>query len=123
VAVAFPVHVAASRAQARRECEPSLQHFFSFLEQRRPDIQALPESYQALQQAVDRLKGITYEEVEDLGAVLGDPAYCVERVQALQEEFHTDEFICYFNPGGLIDPAAVRRAMELFASEVIPRCR
>jgi alkanesulfonate monooxygenase SsuD/methylene tetrahydromethanopterin reductase-like flavin-dependent oxidoreductase (luciferase family) len=123
VAVAFPVHVAASRAQARRECEESLMHFFSFLEQRRPDIQALPESYQALQQAVDRLKGIKYEEVEELGAVLGDPEYCAERVQALQEEFRMDEFICYFNQGGLVEPAAVRRAMELFSQEVIPRCR
>ena len=123
VAVAFPVHVAASRAQVRRECEPSLMHFFSFLEQRRPDIQALPESYQALQQAIDRLKGITYEEVEDLGAVLGDPEQCVERVQALQDEFGMNEFICYFNQGGLIDHAAVKRAMELFAKEVIPRCQ
>src|SRR5215468_4731315 len=123
VSVAFPVHVAASRAQARRECEESLMHFFSFLEQRRPDIQALPESYQALQQAIDRLKGIRYEEVEELGAVLGDPEYCAERVQALQEEFGMDEFICYFNQGGLVEPAAVRHAMELFAQEVIPRCQ
>jgi len=123
VAVAFPVHVAASRAQARRECEPSLMHFFSFLEQRRPDIQALPESYQAFQKAVDRLKGITYEEVENLGGVFGDPEYCAARVRALQEEFRMNEFICYFNQGGLIDHAAVRRSMELFAQEVIPRCR
>jgi alkanesulfonate monooxygenase SsuD/methylene tetrahydromethanopterin reductase-like flavin-dependent oxidoreductase (luciferase family) len=123
VAVAFPVHVAASRAQARRECEASLKHFFSFLEQRRPDIQALPESYQALQQAVDRLKGITYEGVENLGAVLGDPEYCAERVQALQDEFHMNEFICYFNQGGLIEHAAVNRSIELFAHEVMPRFR
>jgi alkanesulfonate monooxygenase SsuD/methylene tetrahydromethanopterin reductase-like flavin-dependent oxidoreductase (luciferase family) len=123
VAVAFPVHVAESRAQARRECEASLMHFFSFLEQRRPDIQALPESYQALQKAVERLKGITYEEVEDLGAVLGDPGYCAERVQALQQEFHMNEFICYFNQGELIDHAAVKRSMELFAREVRPRCQ
>ncbi len=123
VSVAFPVHVSTSRAQARQECEASLMHFFSFLEQRRPDIQALPESYQALQQAVERLKGITYEEVEGLGAVLGDPAYCVERVQALAEEFHMNEFICYFNQGGLVDHTAVKRAMELFAAKVIPRCR
>jgi hypothetical protein len=98
-------------------------HFFSFLEQRRPDIQALPESYQSLQQAVERLKGITYEEVEDLGAVLGDPEYCVERVRALAEEFRMNEFICYFNQGGLVDHAAVKRAMELFATRVIPQCR
>src|SRR6266849_5057136 len=123
VAVAFPVHVAASRAQARRECEASLMHFFSFLEQRRPDIQALPESYQAFQKAVAKLEGITYEEVENLGGVFGDPEYCAERVQALQHEFQMNEFICYFNQGGLIDHAAVRRAMELFAKEVIPRCQ
>ncbi len=123
VAVAFPVHVAASRAQARRECEASLMHFFSFLEQRRPDIQALPESYQAFQKAVANLEGITYEGVENLGGVFGDPEYCAERVRALQHEFQMNEFICYFNQGGLIDHAAVRRAMELFAKEVIPRCQ
>jgi alkanesulfonate monooxygenase SsuD/methylene tetrahydromethanopterin reductase-like flavin-dependent oxidoreductase (luciferase family) len=123
VAVAFPVHAAASRAQARRECEASLKHFFSFLEQRRPDIQALPESYQSLQRAVDRLAKITYEEVEELGAVLGDPDYCVERIRQLQREFRMNEFICYFNQGGLVEPATVRRSMELFAREVIPHCR
>jgi alkanesulfonate monooxygenase SsuD/methylene tetrahydromethanopterin reductase-like flavin-dependent oxidoreductase (luciferase family) len=123
VAVAFPVHTAPSRTQARKECEASLRHFFSFLEQRRPDIQALPESYQAFQRAVDRLQNISYEEVENLGGVFGDPEYCAERVQALQREFKMNEFICYFNQGGLIDHAAVKRSMELFAREVIPRCQ
>lgn len=32
-------------------------------------------------------------------AVLGDPEHCAERVQALQREFQTNEFICYFNQG------------------------
>jgi alkanesulfonate monooxygenase SsuD/methylene tetrahydromethanopterin reductase-like flavin-dependent oxidoreductase (luciferase family) len=123
VAIAFTVHAAASRAQARCECETSLKHFFSFLEQRRPDIQALPESYQSFQKAVDRLAKITYEEVEELGAVFGDPDYCVERVHALREEFRMNEFICYFNQGGLISHDAVMHSMELFAKEVIPRCR
>jgi len=123
VAVAFTVHAAPSRAQARRECEASLKHFFSFLEQRRPDIQALPESYQSLQRAIDRLAKITYEEVEELGAVFGDPDYCVERVRELQREFQMNEFICYFNQGGLVEPATVRRSMELFAREVIPQFR
>jgi len=123
VAVAFPVHTAASRTQARRECEASLRHFFTFLEQRRPDIQALPESYQAFQKAVDRLQNISYEEVENLGGVFGDPEYCAERVQASHREFNMNEFICYFNQGGLVDHAAVKRSMELFAREVIPRCR
>jgi hypothetical protein len=33
------------------------------------------------------------------------------------------EFIAYFNQGGLIDHATVRRSMALFAREVIPRCK
>jgi alkanesulfonate monooxygenase SsuD/methylene tetrahydromethanopterin reductase-like flavin-dependent oxidoreductase (luciferase family) len=121
VAVAFPVHTAVSRAQARREVEPSLKHFFMLLEQRRPDIAALPESYQAFQKAIDKLQKISYEEVENLGGVFGDPEYCVERVKALREEFNMNEFICYFNQGGLVDHAAVKRSMELFAREVIPQ--
>ena len=55
--------------------------------------------------------------------MFGDPDYCVERVRALQREFQMNEFICYFNQGGLVEPAAVRRSMELFAREVIPRFR
>jgi alkanesulfonate monooxygenase SsuD/methylene tetrahydromethanopterin reductase-like flavin-dependent oxidoreductase (luciferase family) len=121
VAVAFPVHTAVSRAQARREVEGSLKHFFMLLEQRRPDIAALPESYQAFQKAIDKLQKISYEEVENLGGVFGDPEYCVERVKALREEFNMNEFICYFNQGGLVDHAAVKRSMELFAREVIPQ--
>lgn len=107
VAVAFAARVSASQEQARRECEASLMHFFRFLEQRRPDIQALSESYQALQKAVDRLKGITHEGLGNLGAVLGDPEHCAERVQALQREFQTSAFISSFNQGGLIEHAAV----------------
>jgi alkanesulfonate monooxygenase SsuD/methylene tetrahydromethanopterin reductase-like flavin-dependent oxidoreductase (luciferase family) len=86
-------------------------------------LAALPESYQSLQRAIDRLAKITYEEVEELGAVFGDPDYCVERVRELRREFQMNEFICYFNQGGLIEPAAVRRSMELFAREVIPHCQ
>ena len=31
-----------------------------------------------------------------------------------------DEFICYFNQGGLMDPALVKQSMTLFAQEVMP---
>jgi alkanesulfonate monooxygenase SsuD/methylene tetrahydromethanopterin reductase-like flavin-dependent oxidoreductase (luciferase family) len=62
------------------------------------------------------------EKVERM-SVFGDPAYCRDRVRALREEFGMDEFIGYFNQGGLIDHAVVKRSMELFAREVIPHCR
>ncbi len=52
--------------------------------------------------------------------VFGDPEYCIDRVHQLHEEYGIDEFICYFNQGGLMDPALVRQTMTLFAEEVMP---
>jgi len=44
-------------------------------------------------------------------------------VKELRREYGMDEFICYFNQGGLMDPAMVRETMTLFAREVMPHCR
>ncbi|MGE4091595.1 MAG: LLM class flavin-dependent oxidoreductase [Candidatus Binatia bacterium] len=123
VALMFSVHVSDSREQARRECESSLKNFFRAAGERlRPLGETSIKSYEAFQQAVAKLERATYEKVERM-SVFGDPAYCVERVHALREEFGMDEFIGYFNQGGLVEPAIVRRSMELFAREVMPRCR
>jgi alkanesulfonate monooxygenase SsuD/methylene tetrahydromethanopterin reductase-like flavin-dependent oxidoreductase (luciferase family) len=123
VALMFSVHVSDSRAKAREECEASLMNFFKAAGERlRPLGEKAIKSYEAFQQAVAKLERATYEKVERM-SVFGDPEYCVERIRALQQEFHMDEFIGYFNQGGLVDPAIVKRSMELFAKEVIPHCR
>ena len=49
--------------------------------------------------------------------------FCVERVQALRREFAIDEFIGYFNQGGIMEHALVKQSMTLFAKEVMPHCR
>jgi alkanesulfonate monooxygenase SsuD/methylene tetrahydromethanopterin reductase-like flavin-dependent oxidoreductase (luciferase family) len=124
VALAFPVHVSESRARARQECEASLMHFFSLADELiKPLADAPIKSYEAYQQLRDRLKQVTFESIDRNIGIFGDPEYCVERIQALRQEFPMEEFIGYFNQGGLIDHATVRRSMELFAREVIPRCR
>jgi alkanesulfonate monooxygenase SsuD/methylene tetrahydromethanopterin reductase-like flavin-dependent oxidoreductase (luciferase family) len=124
VALMFPVHVSDSRAQARQECEASLMHFFRTAGERlRPLGEATVKSYEAFQQVLARLERVTYEGIDKNMGVFGDPAHCIERIHAFQREFQMDEFIGYFNQGGLIDHATVRRSMELFAKEVIPRCK
>ena len=55
--------------------------------------------------------------------VFGDPDYCVERVRALKRDYGMDEFICYFNQGGIMDHQMVRQSMTLFAEKVMPHCR
>jgi alkanesulfonate monooxygenase SsuD/methylene tetrahydromethanopterin reductase-like flavin-dependent oxidoreductase (luciferase family) len=124
VALMFPVHVAPSRAQARQECEASLLNFFRAAGERlRPLSETTIKSYEAFQQVVSRLDRVTYEGIDRHMGVFGDPDHCVERIQALQREFHMDEFIGYFNQGGLVDHATVQRSMELFAKEVLPHCQ
>jgi alkanesulfonate monooxygenase SsuD/methylene tetrahydromethanopterin reductase-like flavin-dependent oxidoreductase (luciferase family) len=124
VALMFPVHVSDSRAQARQECETSLMHFFKAAGERlKPLGSATIKSFEAFQQVLERLERVTYDGVDKRMGVFGDPAHCIERIKALQAEFQMDEFIGYFNQGGLVESATVRRSMELFATEVIPHCK
>lgn len=124
IALAFPVHVAPTREQARRECEPSLKNFFRAAGERlQPLGQTTGQEYATFRDVLARLERITYEDVDASMAVFGDPAHCIERIRAIKEEFHADEFLAYFNQGGLIEPATVRHSMELFAQEVMPQFR
>ena len=124
VALMFPVHVSSSRAQAREECEASLMHFFRAAGERlKPLGETSIKSFEAFQQVLARLERVTYEGIDRNMGVFGDPDHCIERIKALQQEFHMDEFIGYFNQGGLVGHAIVRRSMELFAKEVMPHCR
>jgi alkanesulfonate monooxygenase SsuD/methylene tetrahydromethanopterin reductase-like flavin-dependent oxidoreductase (luciferase family) len=123
-ALAFPVHVTTSRAQARQECKASLLHFLREAGERlRPLGDADIKSFEAFRQVLARIERVTYEDVDREMAIFGDPEYCVQRVQALRREYEMDEFICYFNQGGLMEHAMVRQSMTLFAREVLPYCR
>ena len=123
-AIAFPVHVTKSRAAARQECEASLLHFLRQAGERlRPLGETDIKSFEAFRQVLARIEKVQYEDVDREMAVFGDPDYCVERVRALRREYQMDEFICYFNQGGLMEHAMVRESMTRFAEEVIPHCR
>jgi alkanesulfonate monooxygenase SsuD/methylene tetrahydromethanopterin reductase-like flavin-dependent oxidoreductase (luciferase family) len=124
VALAFPVHVAANRMQARRDCEPGLLRFLrEATALNRPLAGADIKTFEAFREVLARLERVRYEDFDREIGVFGDPDYCVERVRALRREYGMDEFICYFNQGGLMDPALVRDAMTAFARDVMPYCR
>jgi alkanesulfonate monooxygenase SsuD/methylene tetrahydromethanopterin reductase-like flavin-dependent oxidoreductase (luciferase family) len=123
-ALAFPVHVTTSRAKAREECEPSLLRFFREAGERlRPFGEADIKTFEAFQQVLARMQRMRFDDIDREMGVFGDPDYCVERVRALRREYQMDEFICYFNQGGIMDHATVRASMTLFAREVMPHCR
>ena len=123
-ALAFPVHVTASRTRARDECEGSLLHFLREAGERlRPLGDTDIKSFEAFRQVLARIERVSYEDVDREMAVFGDPDYCVQRLQALRREYQMDEFICYFNQGGLMPHTTVKESMTLFAREVLPHCR
>jgi alkanesulfonate monooxygenase SsuD/methylene tetrahydromethanopterin reductase-like flavin-dependent oxidoreductase (luciferase family) len=123
-ALAFPVHVTTSRARAREECAPSLLRFFREAGERlRPFGEADIKTYEAFQQVLARMQRVTFDDIDREMGVFGDPDYCVERVRALRRDYQMDEFICYFNQGGIMDQETVRASMTRFAREVMPHCR
>ena len=124
VAIAFPVQVAKSREQARQECEAGLLRFLRVaVELVRPVDQSDFRGFEAFRQVLARFERVKYEDFDREIGVFGDPDYCVERVRALRREYGIDEFICYFNQGGIMDHALVRQSMTAFARDVMPYCR
>lgn len=123
-ALAFPVHVADSRAQARQDCEKGLMRFLREAGERlRPLGAGDIKSFEAFRQVLARIDSVTFSDMDrDMGA-FGDPAYCIDRLHQLNEEYGIDEFICYFNQGGLMEHTMVRRSMTRFAEEVMPHFR
>ena len=72
------------------------------------------------------LRGIselTYDKVYDDFAAIGDPDQVVEKLQSLQNMYQNQEFMCWFNPGGMIPHEEVEQSMRLFSEEVMPRFR
>jgi len=119
--VLSPTYVAVDPAQVRREIEPSIKHFLQSL------INAFPAagdgkggSNKLLQEAADRLRKTTYEQVNQVMGIFETPDVCVERIKKLQDEFNMGRMLCWFNPGGQVPHVQVMRSMELFAAKVMP---
>jgi alkanesulfonate monooxygenase SsuD/methylene tetrahydromethanopterin reductase-like flavin-dependent oxidoreductase (luciferase family) len=124
IALAFPVHVAASRTQARQDCEAGLLRFLrEATALNRPLGEGDIKGFEAFREVLARLERVKYEDFDREIGIFGDPDYCVDRVQELRREYGMDELICYFNQGGIMDHGMVKNSMTLFAKEVMPRCR
>jgi alkanesulfonate monooxygenase SsuD/methylene tetrahydromethanopterin reductase-like flavin-dependent oxidoreductase (luciferase family) len=122
-ALAFPLHVAASRDEARAQSEPGLMRFLQVATEAALPPAEDPKSFEAFRQVRERMSRVTFADMDREIGVFGDPAFCVRRIRELREEYGFDEFIGYFNQGGLMDPGLVRETMTLFAHEVMPHFR
>ena len=111
-----PCYVAESGEQVRREVEPSIRHFLNSL------VAAFPigKGNRLLEEAAERLRKTTYEQVCEVMGIFTTPEACVDRLSQLREEFGMGRFLCWFNMGGQVPHEQVLRSIRLFADKVMP---
>jgi alkanesulfonate monooxygenase SsuD/methylene tetrahydromethanopterin reductase-like flavin-dependent oxidoreductase (luciferase family) len=119
----MPLFVGESLAAARTELTPNIEHY-------RRLVSALAEASlgkcgSAEQRAVmlpiiERLKQLSFEQINDGMGCFGTPEQCREVLSGLQREFNPGRVIAWFNFGGLLPHESVLRSMELFAARVMP---
>lgn len=54
-------------------------------------------------------------------AVFGDAHECIDRLQAVRDEFGLFQIICWFDQGCMLPVEEVKRCMTQFADEVMPK--
>jgi alkanesulfonate monooxygenase SsuD/methylene tetrahydromethanopterin reductase-like flavin-dependent oxidoreductase (luciferase family) len=121
VTLALPLFVGESRAEIRRQVEPSINHYLQTVAGiYRSAVERSETLSGNLPERVERFGRTTYEEACESMAIYDTPERCVERLLEIREEFNVGRVICWFNTGGMIPHADVMRGMELFAAKVMP---
>jgi alkanesulfonate monooxygenase SsuD/methylene tetrahydromethanopterin reductase-like flavin-dependent oxidoreductase (luciferase family) len=119
VTVLMPLYVGETRERVRQELEPSIKRFLQAVTTiyASQDIRAMDRR---LQEVLERVRRMTYEQVCEVMAIFDTPDACVEQLKGFEQEFGMGRVICWFNPGGMVPHAQVMRSMELFAAKVMP---
>jgi len=113
VNVNVPIHVARSEEEAVKGFEKTIDNY---LETLRMIGQARGAS-----QGSSRASSLTSKIVMDEFAAVGTPNQVSAKLEKLKKMYNPDEFMCWFNIGGLLPHSAVQSSMQMFAQEVMPR--
>jgi len=126
LSLAVPVYVSRDSSDARAAPKSSVMNYISTIATNlgTPEAQrAAAANNPRRLETQERFRRMTYDDWCAEVAIYGDPAQCVEKIQALQQEFQPGELICWFETGGLTDHSRVMDSMRLFAKEVMPHFR
>ena len=109
VVVNVPVYVDETAAAAQSNFAPTINNYLDTL-----------RSMQNNSRGASRAGQLTYEDIyRELGAV-GTPEQVTARLQWFRDLYAPQEFMCWFNIGGILTNEQVSRSMRLFADEVMP---
>ena len=70
-----------------------------------------------------RADTLTAEIVMDEFAAVGTPDQVSAKLEQLKDIYGPQEFMCWFNIGGMLPHELVKSSMKLFAKEVMPNFR
>ena len=112
VVVNVPVYVGETEKEARAGFEPTVNNYLGTLRSMQNNSRGSGRAFQ-----------IDYDDLyNELGAI-GTPDQVAERLEQFSELYQPQEFMCWFNIGGMLTDEEVGRSMRLFADEVMPRFR
>ena len=118
----IPVYAAATEKDALEEPVESITFYFS----RQADLQqgavgrtgAGPA--ERLQARVERLAGLSYEQILAERVAFGSAAGLIDRLTQLREELSLDGIVAELDAGGLIPAERVKRSLSILTQQVMP---
>ncbi|MSP40582.1 MAG: LLM class flavin-dependent oxidoreductase [Deltaproteobacteria bacterium] len=118
-----PIHVAKTTAEAKARSEAGVTSYFKTILDMRLDYtdwlnRRGVELPARLRTAAGAMVG--FETVCEKHAVIGDPAFAIEKIKDLTKRTGATQVLTWFNIG-TVAHAAVQESMQLFAAEVMPK--
>ena len=109
VVVNVPVYVGETEQAAKAGFAPTVNNYLDTLRSMQNNSRGSGRAFQ-----------IDYDDIcNELGAV-GTPQQVIQRLERFQDLYRPQEFMCWFNIGGMLSNEEVVRSMRLFAEEVMP---
>ncbi len=122
MALMIPIHVGARTSEAQEAMRPGVEKFYRNLIE---VFSHLPDDYmdnstrlRELKQHADHLP---FERYCQDHAIFGDVSECIDRLQALRDEFGLYQLIAWFDQGNLLPTDTVKQSMADFAHLVMPK--
>ncbi len=111
VNINVPTYVAQTRKKALAGFEPSINNYLGTLRETSHG------------RGMERANKLNSGLVDDDFAAIGDPEACIDKLRHYREMYSADEFMCWFNIGGMVPRPEVEQSMRLFAEKVMPHFR
>ncbi|HUB16906.1 MAG TPA: LLM class flavin-dependent oxidoreductase [Acetobacteraceae bacterium] len=118
-----PGYLAETEAEARRDAEPSLMHYFHAQSKLLADSagRAGVDAADRRFRTAERLATITYEETLRGSVFIGTPDSVSAQIAGLRDDLGLDGVLIELNAGGKTPHEGVMRATRLLCQEVQPR--